>query len=199
VDGSPVRIEDLANDRKTESGTFPDCFGCEESLKNVFLDFQRDPDAVVLHRQENARWRGPGLNSDSSPCGHRLDGIDNQVHEDLEELARVPQNYGEIRGESAIHRDSRDSRPGLEKIETFFDRAVQLDRRVGARPTSSEEHQPADHFSGVQRHREDLVEVDLGLGGKARVFPAELRKPQNRSQRLVDLVSDSGGKLAERR
>jgi hypothetical protein len=30
------------------------------------------------------------------------------------------------------------------------------------------------------------------------VFPTELRKPQNRSQRLVDLVSDSGGKLAER-
>src|SRR5262245_53709662 len=86
--------DDLARDEQTETGAMTWLLGREEGLEDVLAESGRDAVSGVgdLHGQPVAR--GPGAHGDSPPGRGGIEGIGQEVEDDLLELAGVPPHHG---------------------------------------------------------------------------------------------------------
>src|SRR5262249_13659618 len=96
-----------ADGRKPQSRPMTSLFGRKERGEDAVHDLARNADSGVGHGDEDISLR-PGaffvqipvfsLDQKGAACGHRVAGVDAEIHQDLPDLRRVPDDAPEVIG-----------------------------------------------------------------------------------------------------
>ena len=88
-------LEDAVRDREPEAGTLADLLRAEEGVEDAALDLRRDPEALVgdLELDPAVGLVAEGQ-ADRAAAGHRVDGVAEQVEQNLFQLVGVREHLG---------------------------------------------------------------------------------------------------------
>ncbi len=165
---------------------------------------------IVRHLGDDGVLGGGDARSedDGPPLLHGVHGVQQQRHEDLNELLSVPvDDVGYTGAQLSRHGQLLESRMMLQEEERLFDDGVDVDAALGRRTRTAEIEEAIDYALAPVHFAVDNPEIlgelrfDLVARG-AHVVHAEhetLGARRDRRERIVDLVHDAGGELADRR
>ena len=96
MDPAAMLLDDAVADAQAQAGPLSHRFGREERLKDPLEMLFGNADAVVLDLDFNGSIERPRPDPDIAPVVDRLEGIQEQVHQDLVQLARIALNLRDI-------------------------------------------------------------------------------------------------------
>src|SRR5271154_2204173 len=107
-DGAAQILYDSVRNRQTQTGALTDCFGGKERIENLASHAFGDPRAGVANRNQESPGSLAGSNENGSFPGDGVDGVGNQIHQDLLEPARIAGQHasGDItffHADAAVH------------------------------------------------------------------------------------------------
>ncbi len=206
LDLAAVPLDDAVDDRQPEAGAL--LLRGEERVEDLLQVLRRDPRAGVLERHLDPApvLDERGLDDERAAPRHRLAGVHDDVHERLPELAEVAVHQRH-RGEPLLER----RRPGCwiwfarscTASSTTAWRFVSLrasgrSRAKSRRLRTMAEQRSVSRCDHVEVLHERLARRVVGRP-LVEVPDDELREGEDPRERVVDLVGDRGGELAERR
>ena len=176
----------------------------EEGLEHARANLVGHPRARVREEQAQARAASTATDVETAARGHRVDGVDDEVDEDLANSDALPCVSIEARPRYLRHLVAQAARARV----VLPARARYLDGVAQKLATSSppaplagelvrERAYAADGGGRVLCRREDDVEpaAELPAGGRA---AQQLRAAEYRGERVVEVVRDARGELPER-
>jgi len=100
ADRPAVVFKDAFADRESQTSPFPLFLGGDERVKNRFKFFSRDADSVIFEPDRNRIPEGRTFrrNPERPPRGHRVQGIEDQIDEDLSQLFLIGMDTGQVFG-----------------------------------------------------------------------------------------------------
>ena len=179
--------------------------GAEERREDVDRGLGQ-ADAVVAHRDlDGVAPRRRGGDGDTPVTVgvplHGLERIAQQVEDDLLDLHPIAQDRGQLAREVELDLDAELAGVALDHLGGVADQRVQVGRLpLGGLLAHQVAHAP-DDLAGAQRlvgHRlEDRQELRGSHRPVAHAEHGALRVVGDRPERLVDLVGEAGGHLAD--
>src|SRR5258708_32635789 len=96
-----------------------------EPLKNLVALLSRDAEAMIVHTDRDRLWGGVEVHLDRLGIGRILDGIADQVGEDLSEPVSIPDQAG---SHGAMHQDGMARTALVPGLGYFPQRPIQIHR-----------------------------------------------------------------------
>ena len=167
--------------------------------KILAAQLRRDAGPVVLDVEPHVRVRDAAADADGAAASvERLDGVDQQVEEDLADLDGVdadPRQVGRARRRAA-------TTPGgtVRRACCAATTSATRDDVAARRPDAREVEQVADDLLGQADLRAQDAEILLHVGRRVRLDHLEVVDGVgHHAERVAQLVADAAGELAEHR
>jgi hypothetical protein len=199
-----IRFDDRAADRQPHAD--PIGLGRVERLEQPVEIRRIDPRAGIVDFDEHAvgialAGGNRKLARSVSGAGHRLNGVDHQIHDHLLQLDTIRRNERQVVRKPRPEPDAAAFHFGLGQRNDLVDRlidvrAVSVRRHLSYQPTNA-----IDDLAGAIAVPDDTAErlPDLVQSGLSRVEPTQTRVGvgDDRRNRLIDLVRDRGRHLPQ--
>ncbi len=130
-------------------------------------------------------------------AGHGVLGVQQQIEEDLLQLAGVAVDGGQLVGKIEIDQDLRGLELVLEQRKRVANDLVQVGGAELGGGSAGEVEQAVGDFGGAEALLRDLVEHRAEARVAAQLLGEHLRVGGDDGQRRVDLVGDAGGEQAD--
>jgi len=128
-DGSPMTLDDLRHNvqphAQTGDGSLLWTSGPIEALKDFLALLSRNAQAMIVHTDGDRLWGGGEIHFDGLGIGRILDGVAEQVGEDLCEPVSIPDQAGLHR---AMHQDAMTGVGLLHGVGDFLQQCVEVHR-----------------------------------------------------------------------
>src|SRR5258708_24783161 len=126
-DRSPMALNDLGHNvqphAQTRDRSLLETSGPIEPLKNLVALFSRDANTMIVHPDGDRLWGGVEVHLHRLGVGRILDGIAEQVGEDLSEPVSIPKQAGLHR---ATHQDAMAWMDGLHRVAHLPQQRIEI-------------------------------------------------------------------------
>src|SRR6266849_3534439 len=170
-DRSPMALDDLRHNVQSHAQTGDRSLlwtrGSIEALKDFLALLSRDTEAMITDMDRDRLWEGAEVHLDGLSIGRILDGVAEQVGEDLSEPVSIPKQAGLHR---AMHQDAMTGVGLLHGVGDFLQQGVEIhplleilqSARLDLGDIQQLFHQPSDG-----------VDLDLHAGkGRSKILEA---------------------------
>ena len=201
----------VLDDRPRDRQSHPDAarLGREERLEHLLLGARRQPGAVVAHHHPHLPVALAGRPDRHHPArqrhlGHGVDGVVDDVEHRLLQQDADPLDAGRL-AVGGFHRDRDPVGVGIadQQQADLADQRGHVEH--GGRGIGRGEHlaHPEDHLAGAAAVVDDVVEALLhaveDFGPRFEQVASRLGVAEDAGERLIQLVRDRRGQLAEAR
>ena len=195
-------LHDRVGDRQAEAGALADILRREERIEDPRLHVVRHAGAVVVDLENDRVAIGvvPRAHDErAAPVrgDHRLFGVDDQIQQDLLALVRVGEHLRQSRGQRLEDVDVAQALLVRAQGQRLAHDLVEVHHRARRVPLAREGEEVADDLRGAFGLAQDRFEAAPRLIVHAALRQA-LGPGQDRRERVVQLVRDTGNRLAER-
>ncbi len=194
-------LDDGVRDRQPKAGALAHFLCREERVEDARLHVFRHTRPIVADVEHDglALEVMPRVEDERAAAvrgDHGLLGVDDQVEEHLLHLVRIGEHLREAGGQRLDDGDVADALVVGPQRQSLANDLVEVDHRARRMPLAGEHQQIADDLRGALRLAEDRLETTARL-----VVHTALREPlgarQNRRERVVQLVRDTGNGLTQ--
>lgn len=182
-------------------------FRGEKRFEHELFAVCREPDPAIRHRHVDAIG-GHLLDAQLHDAlgrrrlRHRLAGVDDEIHHDLQQLHLVPLHSRQAAEDLRLHADPRGSRRRTREGQRLADNRLHRYRFVPRRVAAEQRSQTRDDVRCLLVLPGDVFQDQAYLLEIGRFAPQQqqtgLRVRQNRRDRLAQLVSQRAGELTGR-
>src|SRR6478752_4668912 len=196
LDRAAALADDPVHRREAEAGALTDALCGEEWLEDPVARLGWHAGAVVDHREHGLVAVREDDNDQQTAAGHRVPGVDRQVHHDLLELRRIGADDHGLRAEDRLEPDVLADQASQQAVHPLDD-VTQVDVVGLERLAPAERKQLAGQVACPDRGVADgghllpagVASVELAL---QQVAVADHRRHQ-----VVEVVRDAAGELAD--
>ena len=198
-DASPLGLDDLAADGEPQARALPLRLGREEGLEDPRADLGGDAGARVGHAQDGRARRPGNLDAEGAARGHGIDGIGEEIEDDLLHLGAVDQDLGKRVAGGEAAGDALTGQHGCHEIGHALDEGVEVRRLHAPRQALRGRHAFLDRADQALDLSVDGRQPLTVLIGETRAPPQELQVHGDGVEGRADLVGNGRGHVAHRR
>ena len=203
-------LDDAVGRRQAEAGPLADLFGGEKRFEQAALGLPAHAASGIADREHHVApsedllfvKRGvlqlhvPGLDRHDPAGGHRVSGVDDEIHHDLFELAAIGQHPRQIRRQR--ERDVNVvADQTAEHAGDVGDQLVHVERHGVQYLLAAEGEQLLGQPRGAAGGLHDLSEIGAVLVAERPVRVDHLAEADDHRQEVVEVVGDTGRQLAD--
>ena len=193
-----VFLNDSVADAEAEAGALADRLGCVEGVEDAF-GFAKAGARVRKIEDDAAAFSAHADGERTSADGfHGVDGIVDQIEEDLEELVGVATHGGESAGIFDFDADFFVAQVELAELDGAGDDGAQVEKLFFGGDLAREAEQVGDEDFGAAGLVADFFAKAAGAFGCAGIGLDQIGVAEDRGEGIIDFVRGACGKLAER-
>src|SRR3990170_3205889 len=199
VQVATVHLGDAEGDGKAEARAAAAALGREEGLEDAREHLLRDPGPGVGHGHLDPVGVRLGGDHDRAAVRYRLLRVRDEVEQDLLQLARARDDERRHRAVAFDDLDLLRRARAPDELDGLGHDLFERDDAVLIGALAGEIEQGANDLLDLEARLLDKLEPVVRLRAGLRLLEQELDEPEDGEERVVDLVSDPGGELSDRR
>ena len=198
LDLAAVLGHDPMHERESQPGPPLVALGGEEGLEDMIAHVVRNALARVGDGEPDQAFPvAPRAHRECASVGHRVRGVDGQVHPDLADLPAVRLDRQRLRRELELQRHVV-AQQAPEKLGGVPDDLVQVQSLRFRLLVAGEQQQLLRELGTAAEQLLELLEPLLGAGQILAVQPGVLGQPEHGLQEVVEVVRDAARQPADR-